>query len=61
MEQEKSIFERMLEGGIIRIDDLQFVKIFEQVAITKILSVQLNNATNPDQIRSILGEIIGKK
>ena len=61
MGQEKSIFERMLEGGIIRNDDPQFVKIFEQVAITKILSVQLNNATNPDEIRSILSKIIGKK
>ena len=61
MEQEKSIFERMLEGGIIRNDEPQFVKIFEQVGKTKSLSVQLNNATNPDEIRAILSKIIGKK
>ena len=61
MEQGKPIFERMLEGGIIRNDDPQFVKIFEQVAVTKTLSVQLNNATNPNEIRAILSEIIGKE
>ena len=61
MNEEKSIFERMLEGGIIRNDDPQFVKIFEQVTVTKTLTVQLNNATNSDEIRAILGKIIGKK
>ena len=61
MEQEKPIFERMLEGGIIRNDDPQFVKIFEQVATTKTLTVQLNSATNSDKIRAILSKILGKK
>ena len=61
MEQEKPIFERMLEGGIIRNDDPQFFKIFEQVAIAKSLSVQLNNAINSNEIRAILGKIIDKK
>lgn len=61
MEHEKPIFERMLEGGIIRHGDPQFIKIFEQVAITKSLSVQLNNATDSDEIRKILSKIIGKR
>ena len=61
MKLEKDIFERMLEGGIIRNDDPQFLKIFEQVSKTKALSVQLNNSTNPDEIRAIMGEVIGKK
>ena len=61
MKEEKTIFERMLEGGIIRNDDPEFFKIFEQVSKTKTLSVQLNNATNSDEIRSILSKIIGKE
>ena len=61
MEQEKTIFERMLKGGIIRNDDPEFNKIFEQASKTKALSVQLNNATNPDEIRSILSKVIGKE
>ena len=61
MKEEKTIFERMLEGGIIRSDDPEFFKIFEQVSKTKTLSVQLNNATNSDEIRLILSKIIGKE
>lgn len=51
----------MLDGGIIRNDDPQFTKIFDQVAITRVLSIQLNNATDSDEIRAILSKIIGKK
>ena len=61
MKGEKSIFERMLEGGIIRNDDPQFTQIFDQVAITKVSSVQLNNATSSDEIRATLSKIVGKK
>lgn len=57
---EKDIFERMLEGGIIQNDDPQFYKVFEQVNVTKRLSVALNNATEPEEIRDFLGKIIGK-
>ncbi len=52
---EKDIFERMLEGGIIQNDDPQFYKVFEQVNVTKRLSVALNNATEPEEIRDFFG------
>jgi acetyltransferase-like isoleucine patch superfamily enzyme len=57
---EKDIFERMLEGGIIQNDDPQFYKVFEQVNVTKRLSVALNNATESEAIRDFFGKIIGK-
>ncbi len=56
---EKDIFERMLEGGIIQNDDPQFYKVFEQVNVTKRLSVALNNATESEEIRDFFGKIIG--
>lgn len=60
MNLEKNIFERMLAGGIIQNNDPEFYKVFEQVNVTKKLSVALNNATYPEEIRRILSEIIGK-
>jgi acetyltransferase-like isoleucine patch superfamily enzyme len=54
------IFERMLEGGVIQNNDPEFHKIFEQVTDTKKLSVALNSASDPDEIRNIVGKIIGK-
>ncbi len=57
---ETDIFERMLEGGVIQNNDPQFYKIFEQVTATKKLSVALNNATEPEEIRELFGKIIGK-
>ena len=61
MNIEKDIFERMLEGGIIKYDDPQFYKITEGVNITMPLSIELNNSTNVDEVRHILGKIIGQK
>ena len=58
---KKNIFERMLEGGIIPNNDPQFPEVFEQVTATKRLSIALNNATEPEEIREIIGKIIGKK
>ena len=57
---EKDLFERMLEGGIIQHNDPQFYKIFEQVNATKKRLVALNTATEPDEIREIMSEMIGK-
>jgi acetyltransferase-like isoleucine patch superfamily enzyme len=54
------IFERMLAGGVIQNSDPQFHKVFEQVTATKKLSVALNSASEPDEIREIIGKIIGK-
>lgn len=57
---EKDIFERMLAGGVIQNSDPQFYKVFEQVTASKKLSVALNLASDPDEIREIIGKIIGK-
>jgi hypothetical protein len=56
----KDIFERMLAGGVIQNSDPEFYKVFEQVTATKKLSVALNLASNPDEIREFVGKIIGK-
>ena len=61
MNTEKDIFKRMLEGGIIKYDDPQFYKITEGVNTTMKLSVELNNSTNSEDVRHILGKIIGQK
>ena len=61
MNIEKDIFERMLEGGIIKYDDPQFYKITEGVNVTMKLSIELNNSTNSNEVRHILGKIIGQK
>ena len=58
---EKDIFERMLKGGIIKYDDPQFYKITEGVNITMPLSIELNKSTNSDEVRRVLGKIIGQK
>lgn len=55
------IFERMLAGGIIRIDDPQMPKVWEIVARTIKLSAALNTSTDVDQIRYRLGEITGSE
>jgi acetyltransferase-like isoleucine patch superfamily enzyme len=57
----RDIFERLKAGEPIRLDDPEYPKIQEVVNRTIELSVQLNTATNIDQIRHHLGEIIGDK
>ena len=53
------IFDRMKAGGLLRTDDPQFSKVMELVARPQELSVQLNNSTHIDQVRTILSDIIG--
>lgn len=61
MSQEKrSLFERMLAGGRIPFDDPEYPQIFEAVSTTIRLSVALNTATDIDQIRVRLSDIIGR-
>jgi acetyltransferase-like isoleucine patch superfamily enzyme len=57
----KTIFERMLDGGVIQNSDPDFPKVFEQVSLTKKLSLKLNTESDADKIREILSEIIGKE
>ncbi|CAL1518866.1 DapH/DapD/GlmU-related protein [Chitinophaga sp. MM2321] len=55
----KDIFDRLKAGGPIRLNDPGYSKINEVVNHTIRLSQQLNTATDTDQIRKYLSEIIG--
>lgn len=55
----KNIFERLKDGESIPFDDPEYPKIHEAVKQTKELSVSLNNATDSEQIRELLSQIIG--
>lgn len=57
----KTIFERMLDGGVIQNSDRDFPKVFEQVSLIKKLSLKLNTESDVDKIWEILSEIIGKE
>jgi acetyltransferase-like isoleucine patch superfamily enzyme len=57
---ETDVVENTIEGSVLLKDDPQFYKVFEQVTSTKKLSVALNLATDPEEIREIVGKIIGK-
>ena len=54
------IFARMLAGGLIRKDDPELAAMWEVVARAIRLSPALNAATDTDQIRRLLGELIGQ-
>jgi acetyltransferase-like isoleucine patch superfamily enzyme len=56
----RDIFERLRSGQPIRMDDPEYYKIIDGVKKTMALSQLLNTATDPDQVRSCLGEITGK-
>lgn len=55
------IFVRMLAGGPIRKDDPELAAMWEVVARAIRLSPALNAATDTDQIRRLLGELIGQE
>jgi acetyltransferase-like isoleucine patch superfamily enzyme len=55
----RDIFTRMKAREVLRPDDPQFSKMMEVVTRTQVLSVQLNASTHIDQVRELLGEIIG--
>lgn len=61
MNTEKDIFDRMMKGGIFRSDDPEYPKIFEAVNETMKLSQKLNAATDTNEVREWLSEIIGNK
>ncbi len=46
------IFERMLAGRVVQNIDPKFHKIFKQVTDTKNISVSLNLASDPAEIRA---------
>lgn len=57
--QEKDIFERLRNGKIILQNDPEAYKMREASFATKKLLVQMNNATNPEEIRNLLSQITG--
>ncbi len=58
---KKDIFERMLAGESIPMDDPEYPRIFEAVSHTMELSVALNASTSTDQIRERLSEVTGQQ
>lgn len=55
--KQSDIFTRLLNGEIITPDDLQANKMREASFETKKLLVQLNNSSDQNEIRKLLGEI----
>lgn len=60
-QKDRDIFERLKAGEPIRLDDPEYFKVQEVVTRTLKLSATLNTATDVDQIRECLSEIIGTK
>ena len=60
MEANK-IFQRLLNGETIPSSDPEAYKMREASFLTKKLLVQMNNASNPDEIRNLLSQITGSK
>jgi acetyltransferase-like isoleucine patch superfamily enzyme len=58
-QQGNDIFDRLKAGEPIRLDDPQYFKVMAVVNRTIRLSAQLNLASDVDQVRNRLGEIIG--
>ncbi len=57
--QSKDIFKRLKNGETILPNDSEAYKMREASFVTKKLLVQMNNATEPSEIRNILSQIIG--
>lgn len=56
-----ALSEKMKSGNPFRLDDPEFQEVNEFKTRTLSLSIQLNAATNIDQVRDCLSEIIGSK
>ncbi|WP_316822599.1 DapH/DapD/GlmU-related protein [Pedobacter gandavensis] len=58
---DRDIFDRLRSGGPIRLNDPEYFKISEVLSNTMKCSQQLNTATDLDQVRHHLAEIIGEE
>jgi len=58
---DNDIFDRLMAGESIPMDDPEYSRIREGVNRTRKLSQKLNQATDEDEIRKYLGEIIGEE
>ncbi|WP_185218011.1 sugar O-acetyltransferase [Sphingobacterium mizutaii] len=59
MEKTKDIFERLRNGETIPANDPQAYKMIEASNNTKKFLVQMNNSSDPAEIRNFFGQIIG--
>lgn len=60
-DETKDIFERMMSGEPVPMDDPEYSKIREAVNRTFSLLSTLNTATHVDEVREILSKIIGNE
>jgi acetyltransferase-like isoleucine patch superfamily enzyme len=58
---DRDIFERLLNGEIIPPSDPQAYRMIEASYDTKNLLVQMNNASDPKEIRDLLSQITGNQ
>lgn len=58
---EKTIFDRLINNEVILPNDPEAYKMREASFATKKLLVQMNNSSNPDEIRSLLSQITGSE
>ena len=58
---KKDIFERLRNGEIILPNDPDAYKMMEASFATKKLLVQMNNAIEPEEVRSFLSQIVGSQ
>jgi acetyltransferase-like isoleucine patch superfamily enzyme len=58
---QDDIFERLKNGETILPTDPEAYKMREASFLTKKLLVQMNNATNPEEIRNLLSQITGSE
>jgi len=59
MENTKDVFERLRRGETIPPDDPQAHKMRDESYATKELLIQMNNSSNPAEIRLLLSQITG--
>ena len=57
--KSRSIFDRLREGETIHANDPEGFKLREASFATKVLLLQMNNSSNPNEIRDLLSQITG--
>lgn len=60
-QHDKDIFERLRNGETIPFSDPESYKLRKASFVTKCLLVQLNNSSDPAEIRDLLSQITGSK
>ena len=61
MQNETDIFQRLLNGEPVPLSDADYSKIGDACNDTRKLLVHLNNEADPDEIKRLLGQIIGSE